>query len=377
MTSRSALESAASWVQDRTRDALLRASGAGSSPGLRRAREPLRFLFTIDTEISMGGALRDPSLSPVGPEQRIWGETEQGRAGIDLFMDVFDEFGLRGVFFFEVCGRNVVDEASLAEAARHIHQRGHDVELHVHPEFRMDIEKVRAGEADKPSAFLFEYPWEARLRLLRTTAERIEAWTGRRPSAFRAGGFASDEGTLAALAALGIPYDSSYSLWSVGLNTCRYRCDPPLNDVALMDHGRVQVPITCYQAAGPRGGLRQFDLASLSAAEAIAVLEQLYAAGTRVCTSLTHSFRLVKTTDIQYGDARPDGFNIRRLHALCRFLAENPDRFQVCTYRDLPLEQWQRELANERRSQPFLPTPPTWTSLARLAVQAIKDRGVI
>jgi|GEM_PF-602749 len=377
MAPRKRLKKAAAWLEDHARSVLLGPPGiAHINRGSRPTDERLRFLFTIDTEISMGGALADSSLEPVGPEQRIWGQTSSGTAGIDLFMDLFDEFDMKGVFFFEVCGRNVVEEASLERAAKHIHARGHDVELHVHPEFRVDIEAVRAGTAEKPSALFHSYSHAEQVKLLRSTAERLHAWTGRWPSTFRAGGFGADERTMAALKTAGVPIDSSYNMWSIELETCQFDCRPALNDVALLAPGVLEVPVTCYRAAGPRGGLRQFDLAAINATEAIAVLEDLYSAGTRVCTSLTHSFRLLHTTDIQYGDARPDTFNIHRVRALCRFLHDNRDRFEVCTYRDLPLERWQEELATPRRA-PYVPSPPAWTSLARLAVQAAKDRGAL
>lgn len=377
MPTRRRLKKAAAWLEDRARAALLGTSGiAESTPGPRPDGEPLRFLFTIDTEISMGGALQDPELEPVGPEQRIWGQTPEGTAGIDLFMDLFDEFDMRGAFFFEVCGRNVISERSLEQAARHIHGRGHDVELHVHPEFKMQIDAVRAGEAKKPSAFFHTYRHAEQVKLLRSTAERIQAWTGRRPVAFRAGGFAADERTMGALKSVGLPIDSSYNLWSIDRETCKFNCRPALNDVALLPPGVLEIPVTCYRASGPRGGLRQFDLAALNATEAIAVLEELYAAGTRVCTSLTHSFRLLHTTDVQYSDARPDAFNIHRVRALCRFLNDNRDRFEVCTFKDLPLAQWRQDLDGPRAA-PYIPSPPAWTSLTRLAVQAAKDRGAL
>lgn len=336
----------------------------------------MRFMFTIDTEISMGGALADHSFSPVGAGPRIWGETPRGTAGIDLFMDLFDEFGMRGVFFYEVCGAILFRNCELESAAKHIAARGHDVELHVHPEFKMDLEAVRRGDSPKPSALLSSYSLKDQAKLLCDTAETLESWTGRAPVAFRAGGFAANESTVQALAQTEIPIDSSYNMWSVDMDMCSFSCNPRLNDVALLAPGILEVPVTCYRANGPKGGLRQFDLASLNTSEAIALLEDLYAAGTRVCTSVTHSFRLLKTTDVQYTDARPDAFNIHRLRALCRYLAAHRDRFEVCTYQDLPLQQWKTELQGPQ-PEPYVPEPPIWTSLARLAVQATKDRGAL
>ena len=111
-------------------------------------REPLYFIFTIDTEISMGGAARDPALRPVGARRRIWGELDDGRQfGIKRFIEIFDRHKQRAVFFFEPYAKSVVPEEELAEAARFIVNRGHELELHIHHEFEMDLPRVQRGEA--------------------------------------------------------------------------------------------------------------------------------------------------------------------------------------------------------------------------------------
>lgn len=177
-----------------------------------RLREPLRFLFTIDTEVSLGGALEDRSLRPVGAGSRIWGQTRHGRSGIDTFMDIFDEFGMKGVFFVEVCGRHLVQEKTLAHVARHIRARGHDVELHVHPEFIVNLARSRKLSLPKPSAYLCDYEPHVQKSLLFDAFETLKTWTGHAPVAFRAGSFGSNETIFPLLAQLGIKIDSTYNL---------------------------------------------------------------------------------------------------------------------------------------------------------------------
>jgi hypothetical protein len=367
--SRSPISRAAAWLEDRTRSLLL------PHPSARPSSEPLHFMFTIDTEISLGGALGDRSLLPVGADRRIWGQTERGRYGIELFMDVFEEHGMRGIFFFEPFGSRIVDPRPLEDAARMITERGHDVELHVHPEFRIDLEAARrAGKT--PSGFLREYPLDEQRIMLREAADLIEDWTGRRPIAFRAGSFGFDRRGTDALAQEGLQFDSSYNVWAIDVGICGFERTPELNDVALLSNGILELPVTNLRARGIRGGLRNFDLASLAVTEMIAVIEQMWASGTRVCTSLTHSFRLLYTNNVQYQGARLDTVNLHRLRALCRWLAENGDRIRVSTYRDLPAERWKKELGAPPPT-PDYPSPPAWASAARLAVQAIKDRGAI
>lgn len=332
-------------------------------------------MFTIDTEISLGGALDDPLLEPVGADRRIWGQTEHGRHGIELFMDVFDEHDLRGVFFLEPFGSRLVDPRPLEEAARLIVERGHDLELHVHPEFRIDLrEAQRRGET--PSGLMHEYSLEEQRAMVREGADLLERWTGYRPIAFRAGSFGLDETGADACLAEGIAIDSSYNLWAIDHGPCAFSRRPPLNDVALLRNGMLEVPVTNLFARGPRGGLRNFDLASLNTSEMIAVIEEMWATGARVVNSLTHSFRLLRTTNVQYQGARLDPINLHRVRALCRWLAENRDRVQVCTFQDLPVERWKKELGAPP-ARPTYPSPPVWASATRLAVQAIKDRGAI
>jgi hypothetical protein len=366
---RSPFARTAAWLEDRARALLLpRASS-------RPIDEPLHFMFTIDTEISLGGALEDHSLMPVGADRRIWGQTESGRFGIELFMDVFEEHGLRGVFFLEPFGSRIVDPRPLEEAARLIVERGHDVELHLHPEFRIELEAARKRGAT-PSGLLHDYPLDQQQAMIREAADLIERWTGERPIAFRAGSFGFDQRGADLLFEEGFLFDSSYNLWAIDHGLCGFPREPALNDVALLPNGLLEAPVTNLMARGIRGGLRNFDLASLGATEMIAVIEEMWASGARVCTSLTHSFRLLYSDNVQYLGARLDPMNLHRVRALCRWLNENRDRVRVSTYRDLPAERWRRELSQGPIHRE-LPSPPAWASAARLAVQAIKDRGAI
>ncbi|MEQ8277950.1 MAG: hypothetical protein RMA76_27870 [Deltaproteobacteria bacterium] len=363
-------------LADRARQTLLDLSRRRPPPHPRPDGEPLYVLFTIDTEISMGGALNDHSVQPIGPDVRIWGRLDSGTFGIECFMDAFEAHGMRGVFFYEPFAKNIVGEAPLAAAAKAIVDRGHSVELHVHPEFKMNLEAVRAGEMTKPSAHLHSYDAAAQRAYLEEGAADLERWTGVRPIAFRSGGFASDEVATEACAALQIPIDSSYNVWAVANGVSPFSLTPKLNDVAMLDNGVLEVPTTNLFTRGPKRAMRPFELSSLNAAEMIAAVDEMYELGMRVCCTLTHSFRLIRTTNYQYTDARLDWFNLHRLRAFLRHLAAHPDRFRVATFRDLPLERWKATLPPPP-AQPQYPSPPAWTAVSRMALQAVKDRGVV
>jgi peptidoglycan/xylan/chitin deacetylase (PgdA/CDA1 family) len=290
-------------------------------------------------------------------------------------MDVLDEHDMRAVFFFEPFGTRIVDPRPIEEAARLIVERGHDVELHVHPEFRIDLDDARAA-GKTPSGLLRHYSVAEQRAMLREGADLIEGWTGYRPIAFRAGSFGLDHAGSGAVLDEGFEVDSSYNLWAIDEGISGFSREPPLNDVALLPNGLLEVPTTNLLAKGVRGGLRNFELSSLSTTEMVAVIEAMWSGGARTITSLTHSFRLLKTTSVQYRDARLDPINLHRLRALARYLAEHRDRIRVSTFRDLPLERWRSELGAPPATAAFA-SPPAWASAARLAVQAIKDRGAV
>jgi hypothetical protein len=109
----------------------------------------------------------------------------------------------------------------------------------------------------------------------------------------------------------------------------------------------------------------------------IAVLEELYAAGARVACAVTHSFRLIRTHDHQYRDTAIDYVNVHRVRALSRYLRRHRDRFRVTTFRELPVADWMRTLDDGSGRSAHFPSPPWWSSLTRLAVQALKDRHAV
>lgn len=334
-------------------------------------RPPLAVLITIDSEVSLGGAVRNTGVWPVGVGPRIWGDWPGGAAGVGLMMDIFDAAGVIGVFFLEVEGRHLVGEEDLAAVAAHIHRRGHRVELHMHPEFRMDLADVRIQDAPEPSPNMYDYSIEVQAARIREGAALIEAWTGRRPVAFRAGSYAGDRSTVEAVRRAGLTVESSYNRWGVKHGDSGFPPELLLNDLCRVE-GVLEQPISCYRAPAPHGGLRQLDLAGMTATEAIWAVEAQYAAGARTACAIHHSFRLLRTTDVQYTDARPDRVNIHRLKTFCDYLAAHQDRFQVIGFEDLEaLDAGPLPPVHE------LATAPRVAAWPRLLMQGLKDRGVV
>ena len=176
--------------------------------------------ITIDTECSMGGALKDPQKHPVNPEYAILGRIGSDYYGTPLIMNVLERNGLRGPFFLEVLASHVVDEQQVADAYGQIVARGHDVQMHLHPVYHY-YRLLRQGGISRDELpgnmdLIGTLPFSTQLELLQEGIALFRKFTGSTPIAFRAGCFGATSSTLEALQQVGIQYDSSFNACYLG-----------------------------------------------------------------------------------------------------------------------------------------------------------------
>jgi hypothetical protein len=233
----------------------------------------------------------------------------------------------------------VVGEAELANAYQAILARGHDVQLHLHPVFRY-YERVRKGligahELPGHMDRLGSHSFSQQLELLEEGVSVFGRLVGRRPVAFRAGNYAADQATLAALEKVGIRYDTSFNPAYVG-RSCLIR-DVPATNSPWRSGSVWEIPVTVFATGvGPLSGIKPLEISAVSFLEIRSVLEQAEQLGMGNVTMVLHSFSLFKKADFQFTRIRPDGLLIRRLRRLCEYLGANRDRFRVTTFGDCP-----------------------------------------
>lgn len=176
--------------------------------------------ITIDVESYNAGA----------PETQIWGElpAEPERWGITRIMDILDRHGARGTFYLTPYESAKHGESLLAEAAKTVIDKGHDLQLHTHPLPMFGVQGL-AGLSI-----------EEQVHILRTGRDLLEQWTGYRPIAHRSGAYKADENTLRALDAIGMEIDASLSY------------SGPLSKTMVTDnrvqslHGITELPVSFY-----------------------------------------------------------------------------------------------------------------------------------
>jgi hypothetical protein len=323
----------------------------------------LNVLITIDTEHSIGGAFKDPRLKPVGNDKRVYGRINGKEYGIPLIMDIAEANGLTLTFFVEVLNKFYFGEDETRQVCAYILQRGHDVQLHLHPNFLNFKEKDpwRCKYQDNMHA----YSRDEQVAILSLGKDILSSYTGRNPVAFRAGNYGADSNTLLALAETGFLMDSSYN--RAFHRAGRINLAENFNDIGKV--GDIyEVPVTNFIQKGFLGGkrFRPLDINGVDFEEIRHVLEQSQHSRMPAATIVIHSFSFIRAHDPQYKTCSLRHNVIKRYSKICSYLQQNNDRFQTTTMQEFGNMINGKTFSNSCEK---LPTVPLKLSLARMVNQ--------
>ena len=192
-------------------------------------------LFTVDTEALPNRAVTDHV------KRLIWGEYENGTAGVREMCAIGDEFGAKHVFFVDMCGAYARRD-EVREVMAWLNNAGHDVQLHVHPEYLPKNFWEGTGFKIEPR-YLNAYTDAVKEEFLLTHfRDEITAVTGKPVRAFRAGSFRWNATTLRTLAKLDIPLSFNNTVAATTIGQCPYSI--PTNLPFQWSNGIIEVPIT-------------------------------------------------------------------------------------------------------------------------------------
>ena len=231
---------------------------------------------------------------------------EAAGAGVPYQLEALRRHGLKACFFVDPMPALVYGLDPIRRMVDPILAAGQEVQLHLHSFWR-DLAEQRPDDARFE---LTSFDYADQLKLIESARDLLMAAGAPRPTAFRAGSYAANQDTLAALAALGIDYDSSH-------NGAEPASQLPF-DEALIDPaefgGVAEIPIS--QIRRPDGGLRPLQICALSIQEMRAALWHAASQRHRVATIVCHSFEL----------ATRDGRRVNKLvrsrfDGLCAFLS--------------------------------------------------------
>ena len=301
------------------------------------------FLVTVDVETSAGCGYNGCFPGPI--EDRILGKRGDSYYGISLMMDILDKHGMKATFFVNAYLDSYYPEDEVREIVRNIVERGHDVQLHTHEEFRCfatcEPENIVCWQrCTKEESFLSGNTVDNQVTILEEGARNIEKWSGRYPIAFRGGGFDADFNTLKALEILNIPVDSSLSRPSHTLASVY-----PINKVGEHE-GVIEVPLFNYKedliVAKP---YRHLDIESTTLLEFRKLLGDAIENDVRTVVLLMHSFSFCRS-----GFGCPIQQNIERFDNLLAHIGAMP-QVEVITFTnfyDIYQEQPERFLGEDK-----------------------------
>jgi hypothetical protein len=170
----------------------------------------------------------------------MWGEFENGSAGLREICSIASEVKSNFIFFVDVCGA-LDRKEEISEVVTWLDSNGQDVQLHLHPEYLPEEFWKRYRLKFRPR-FMNQYEARKALFSIRYFGSFISKLTGKPLRAFRSGSFRWNADTIRALHEVGIPLSFNNSMNACLAGQCTY--SEPTNHPFIWSNGVIEVPVT-------------------------------------------------------------------------------------------------------------------------------------
>jgi len=287
----------------------------------------MNVFLTFDVEIWCNDWKSLDERFPAAFERYVYGRSAAGDYALPKTLEILNRHGLRGIFFVEPLFAARFGERHLETVTRLITDAGQEVQLHLHPEWTDEIRPAIFPDKPFKRQHLFQYSRDEQTALLRRGLDLLASVGCGDVTAFRAGSFAANSDTLAAVAVCGLKVDSS-------LNMCY-----PISGSDLRGEGDFYLPrrrdglrllpISVFRDG--LGRLRHAQVGACSSAELTQAIEDADRLGHPCFTILSHNFEMLRSRS-----SLPDRVVAGRFEALCRFLAANRERLPTAGLTDPP-----------------------------------------
>ncbi len=297
----------------------------------------MKVLFTYDVELSP----RRYRAAPDRIEDNIGGSYYGGAKGQWGLLDqlrLFNRHGMTAICFVEALSSLVVGDAHLRRICGEIQQLGHEVQMHLHPEWLLQSDEP--GLRELAGQAMADLSLEQQIRLMETGLAALHRAGATGVSAHRAGGFLANRDTLRAAHAVGLRFESSYNADFLGKG-----CNIALDAVQIAPttiEGVWSFPVSNVMTSS--GRWRHMQLCAVSNSEVQAGLERLAEAGADYATLVSHSFELISRDR-----SKPNPVLVRRFCSMLDSFAPDPDiaviGFDDINTSDIDGSVWNRKLA--------------------------------
>ncbi|WP_068636899.1 polysaccharide deacetylase family protein [Thauera butanivorans] len=287
----------------------------------------MNVFLTFDIEIWCNDWNALDERFPGAFRRYIYGRSPAGDYALPKTLEILNRHGLQGVFFVEPLFAARFGVEHLAEVTALIRDAGQEVQMHLHPEWTDEISPPVFPDKPFKRQHLIHYSREEQTELMRRGLALLAAAGNPEITAFRAGSFAANADTLAAVKACGLGVDSSLNmLYSYSGQDVRTEGDfyfPYERD------GLQLLPMSIFRDG--RGRLRHAQVGACGVAELRHAVEHSAEHGHPCFTILSHNFEMLRA-----GASQPDRIVAGRFERLCRFLGANRDDFPTAGLRSVP-----------------------------------------
>ena len=285
----------------------------------------LDVFLTIDTEIWCDGWDNLDAKFPEAFRRYVYGPTRHGNYALPATLDILNDHGLDAVFFVEPLFAARFGQAPLDELVGLIRTQNQEIQLHLHTEWVDEADDIELPRVSHKHQHLRMFDRAEQAHLISYGRERLRRAGVENIQAFRAGSYALNADTLAALGDNGIAIDTSYNP-SAQIGVADVATGRTLHQPTALGPV-VEYPVSTFQDGR---GLRHLQVTACSLREFEHLLWQAVRKGWDSLVIVSHNFELLDASK-----TRVDRIAARRFRSLCRFLADRPDTFRVRGFTDL------------------------------------------
>ena len=315
---------------------------------------------TFDIEVWCDGWTQLDARFPTAFRRYFYGESAAGQYALPKTIEIMQRHGLQGVFFVEPLFSARFGAPWLDIVVQLIQRGGQDVQLHLHPEWTDEIRPALIDDISRKRQHLVQYSTHEQATLIGHGQRMLEAAKGAPVTVFRAGSFAANRDTYRALREVGIWLDSSLNA------TCDYSAGT-VQGVSHFSSRRVIEGIEVFPITVMADGFGRMRAAQVNGCAFAEIRQALLAAqraGVERFVIVSHNFDMLRQ-----GSSQPDWTVVRRFEALCRFLEERDDLFEVGPFPTAP-----SGLPERSETRPAVGPLPTARRLAEQALRRIVAR---
>lgn len=289
---------------------------------------PVKLYLTFDIEIWCGGWDDLDGRFPSSFDRYIYGRSPKGNYALPKTLEILDRYGLKGVFFVEPLFAARFGTEHLATIVDLIGAGGHDIQLHLHPEWTDEIKPLLFPGASVKRQHMSYYTFDEQLALLTLGRSLLSRVGYNKLTAFRAGSFACNHDTYRALRELGIGVDSSLH---AELPDSGRDLRKTLDFFHPVEFESVRIlPMTVFRDGF--GQLRPAQIGACGFTELREAIDSAAKNGVEHFVVLSHNFEMLKQ-----GRSDPDMLVVARFERLCEFLAQERGRIDVSNFSDQPV----------------------------------------